>query len=329
MARPTWRGAISFGLVNVPVQLFTAVRNHDLRFRQLHGETKRPVKQQRIDPETGDPVAYDELVKGYEIGDGRFVVVDKEELAELDPKASRLIDIEDYVEQEEIDPVYYDRPYYLAPDGETAAKPYKLLAEAMQRSGKVAIARFVMRDKEHLAAIRARDGLLVLSTMHHHDEVADPADIDLDTALADVTVRDREVDMAEQLIASMSTDFDPGAYRDEYRDRVLAYLEAKAEGEHVELPAASDDDGEIIDLMAALERSLARAGGGGDADDDGDERASGDGGRRGGDAQDYDAMTRGELYDLAQERQIPGRSSMTKAQLVTALRDGDAASGAA
>lgn len=358
MPRPTWRGAISFGLVSVPVQLYTAVRSHDLRFRQLSGRTNKPVKQQRIDPETGEEVRYEELVKGFQVAEDRYVVVDPDELAELDPKASRLIDIEDYVDISEIDPVYYDRAYYLAPDGETAGKPYLLLTEAMQRAGKVAIARFVMRDKEHLAAIRARDGMLVLSTMHHDDEVADPAELELTETLEDVTIRDREVAMAEQLIESMTTDFEPSAYPDEHRERVLAYLEAKAEGHQVEVASDDRDRGEVIDLMAALERSLARAGdgagsdgtttdgeaaggdetGGDGADDEGSSSAASATSRSsssrssgtasaGGDG--YEAMTRGELYDLAQERELAGRSSMTKAQLVEALRASDARSGVA
>jgi DNA end-binding protein Ku len=326
MARATWSGAISFGLVTVPVQLFTAVRSRSLRFRQLHAETKAPVKQKRVDAETGDEVAYDDIVKGYEVPGGGYVVVDPSELAELDPDASRLVDIRDFVEQADIDPVYYDRPYYLAPDGEAAAKPYRLLTEAMERSGKVAIASFVMRNKEHLAAIRARDGLLVLSTMHHADEVADPAELDVDAALGDVEVRDREVEMAERLIESLLTDFDPHCYPDEHRARVEAYLEAKAQGQDVELPSPDREGGNVVDLVAALEQSLERAKGSGGG-------GGGDGrriGERSTPASDgYDAMSKRELYDLAQERDVPGRSGLTKDGLIAALRATDAEAGAA
>jgi DNA end-binding protein Ku len=343
MARPTWRGAISFGLVSVPVQLFTAVRSHDVRFRQLHRETKRPVRQKRVDAETGDEVAYEDIVKGYELGEGRFVVVDTDELAELDPKASRVIDIHDYVDQAQIDPIHYDRAYYLAPDGETAAKPYKLLAAAMERSGKVAIAEFVMRGKSYLAAVRARDGLLLLSTMHYGDEVADPAELAPEALDLDgVEVRDRELVMAEQLIASMVTDFEPDAYRDRHRERLVEYLEAKAAGEQFELPSDDGDGGEVIDLMAALERSLERARGddGGGADGSGaadaDEDAATDGDAAAvtstppsGSSPDYAAMTRSQLYDLAQERELPGRSGMSKAELVEALQASDVSAGAA
>jgi DNA end-binding protein Ku len=315
VARATWSGAISFGLVSVPVQLFTAVRSHTVHFTQLHAGTNAPVKQQRVDSETGDEVPYDEIVKGYEVADGRYVVVDPDELTALDPDASRLVDIVDFVDQEQIDPVYYDRPYYLTPNGEAAAKPYRLLTEAMERTGKVAIATFVMRNRSYLAAIRARDGLLVLSTMHYADEVADPADLQVGDVLEQVEVRDREVTMAEQLIESLTTDFDPTAYRDEHQERIRAFLEAKAEGQQVDLAVPERETGDVVDLVAALERSLDRARG---------ERGAGSG-----TSDDYASMSKDELYALAQERDLPGRSGLTKDELVDALRSADASAGAA
>jgi DNA end-binding protein Ku len=321
MARPTWRGAISFGLVNVPVHLFTAVRPQRTRFRQLHGDTGNPVRQQRVDAETGEEVAYDELVKGYEVADGTFVVVDPAELAELDPTGSRLIEIHDYVDQGEIDPVHYDRAYYLAPDGETAAKPYALLTQAMQRAGKVAIASFVMRNNEYLAAIRAVDGRLVLSTMHYSDEVADPAELSPAVDDMDVELRDREVTMAEQLIEAMTTGFCPTCYRNEHRARVEEYLEVKASEGTVSVATGDDRPaGEVIDLMAALERSLARSQDGADAGGNGssspavDPAAADD---------ELDDLSRAELYERAQAAQLPGRSSMSKAELIAALRGAD------
>lgn len=323
MARPTWKGSISFGLVTVPVQLFTAVRSQDVRFRQLHGKTGARVRQQRIDVETGEEVAYEDLVKGYETADGGYVVIDPDELRQLDPEASELIEIHDFVELDDIDPIYYERPYYLAPDGKAAAKPYRLLTDAMAREGKVAIASFVMRNKEYLAAVRAKDDLLLLSTMHHAEEVVDPAELDVGGLLSEVEVREREVEMARQLIDSLTTDFDPEAYENSYRQRLMEFLEAKAEGQDVELPEVERDRGGVIDLTAALEQSLERAG-------RGEERGRSGKATRGAAPSDgYDTLTRGQLYELAQQRDLPGRSSMSKRELVEALEASDADQGAA
>jgi DNA end-binding protein Ku len=317
VARPTWSGYISFGLVNVPVKLFTAVRSHDVSFRQLHETTKARVKRKRVDAETGEEVPNDEIVKGYEVDDERYVVVDPDELDALDPQASRMIDIRRFVDLDEIDPIYYDRAYYLTPDGESASKPYRLLTEAMDRAGRVAIAKFVMRNKEYLAAVRAREGLLLLSTMNYADEVADPEDLDADDLRRDVEVREREVEMAEELIESLVGPFDPADYEDEYQQRVTEFLAAKAAGEDVELATPEEDVGGVVDLMAALEQSL--------------QSAQGDGQAGGGTdpADRYEELSRDELYELAQERDIPGRSSMTKAELAEALRGGQDRAGAA
>ena len=309
MARATWSGSISFGLVNVPVKLFTAVRSHTVHFTQLHADTRARVRQKRVDEQTGEEVDYSDIVKGYEVAPDQYVVVDPDELAELDPDASRLIDIRDFVDLRDIDPIYYDRPYYLMPDGEAAAKPYRLLTDAMARSDKVAVAKMVMRNKEYLVAIRASDDLLLLSTMNYADEVADPADLDAPDNLHEVDVSEREVAMAEQLIDSLVAEFDPTAYEDTYQQRVVEFLEAKAQGQKVDVTPPERDTGGVVDLMSALEASLERAAAGGTA------------GNGGAPTSELSDMTKDELYDLAQERDLPGRSSMTKDELVEALSE--------
>lgn len=267
MARSIWSGAISFGLVNVPVKLYSAVSRKTVRFHQLHEKTGGRIKQKRVDAQTDEEVPYEEIVKGYEIGDDRYVVITPEELESLDPEKTRTIDIIDFVDLEEIDPIFYDHPYYLAP-GQGAEKPYNLLREAMERAGKVAIAKVVIRSKESLVAIRAAGPLLSMSTMLFHDEVVSPDAIDeLPDEEKAAKVSKREVEMAEQLIGSLTAEFDPTKYRDEYRDRVLDLIERKAEGEEITIQAPSEEPAKVPDLMAALEASIKAARD--DADGDG------------------------------------------------------------
>jgi DNA end-binding protein Ku len=249
---------VSFGLVNVPVKLMTATSPKDVRFHQLHDEDHGRIQQRRVCAVDGDEVSFDHIVKGYDLGGGRYVVVEPEELAGIDVEASRTIDIEEFVDLAEIDPVFFEKSYYLIPDGQ-AEKPYALLVETMQRTGKVALGRFVLRTKQYLAALRARAGVLVLSTMLYADEVVDPADLEVPTAL-DTGPSERELTMAAQLVESLSARFDPEKYHDDYREKVLALIEAKAEGEIVTPPApAEQEPAPVVDLMAALEASLAKA----------------------------------------------------------------------
>jgi len=266
VARSIWSGAISFGLVNVPVKLYSAVSRKTVRFHQLHEKTGGRIKQKRVDAQTDEEVPYEEIVKGYEIGDDRYVVITPEELESLDPEKTRTIDIIDFVDLEEIDPIFYDHPYYLAP-GQGAEKPYNLLREAMERAGKVAIAKVVIRSKESLVAIRAAGPLLSMSTMLFHDEVVSPDAIDeLPDEEKAAKVSKREVEMAEQLIGSLTAEFDPTKYRDEYRDRVLDLIERKAEGEEITIQAPSQEPAKVPDLMAALEASIKAARDDGDGD---------------------------------------------------------------
>jgi len=257
MARSIWSGAISFGLVNVPVKLFSAVSRKTVRFHQLNGETGNRIQQKRVDPETGEEVSYEQIVKGYELTRDRYVVINPDELDALDPEKTRTIDIEDFVDLDEIDPLFYEHPYYLAPDT-GASKPYKLLLEALKATNKVAIARVVIRSKEYLTAIRPAGDVLTMETMLFADELIDPGDID-ELPDEDVNATDREVEMARQLIESLATDFEPSKYRDEYRERVLELIERKAAGQEVAMPAEPEAPAAVPDLMAALEASLAAA----------------------------------------------------------------------
>ena len=268
MARSIWSGAISFGLVNVPVKLFSAVSRKTVRFNQLNQETGNRIQQKRVDPDTGEEVPFDSIVKGFELTKGRYVVITPDELDALDPERTRTIDIEDFVDLEDIDPVYYDHPYYLVPD-KGAAKAYGLLLNAMEASGKVAIARVVIRSKEALVAIRPAGDLLMMETMIFHDEVVPHDELDDLPEAKDLKASDRELKMAQQLIDSLSSEFDPSRYRDEYRDKVLDLIERKAAGEEIAVQPEAPAPAKVPDLMAALEASLAAVKDDGDGDGDG------------------------------------------------------------
>jgi DNA end-binding protein Ku len=255
MPRAIWSGSISFGLVNVPVKLFTAVQPKDVRFNQLEAGTNARIKQKRVSAQTGEEVSYDNIVKGYEIAPDRYVVITPEELEALDPKATHSIDIEDFVDLDQIDPIFFERPYYLVPES-GGTKAYALLRDAMRDSGKVGIARLVLRTKQYLAAIRPLGDALVLETLLYGDELVDHDALE-QPAEGEVEVSDRELKIARQLIESLTDDFDPDKYRDEYRERVLELIERKAEGQEVVLQeAAAEETAEVVDLMAALEASL-------------------------------------------------------------------------
>jgi DNA end-binding protein Ku len=253
-----WSGAISFGLVNVPVKLYSAVSKKTVRFNQLNAETGNRIQQKRVDPETGEEVGYDQIVKGYELTKDRYVVLTPDELDALDPARTRTVDIEDFVDLDEIDPVYYDHPYYLVPD-KGASKAYALLLGAMKEANKVAIARVVLRSKEQLVAIRpSGDGdVLMMETMLFHDEVVPSEDIDDLPDGKELKASDRELKMAQQLIDSLSSEFDPSRYHDEYREKVLELIEKKAAGEEIAVQPQAEEPARVPDLMAALEASLA------------------------------------------------------------------------
>lgn len=253
-----WSGSISFGLVNIPVKLYSAVSRKSVRFNQIDRNTGSRIRYRKVSAETGDEVESDDIVKGYELSSGEYVTVTDDELAQLDPKASRSIDISEFVDLADIDPIFYDSAYYLAPDKATV-KPYALLATAMENSGKVGIARVVMRTKQYLCAIRPQDGHLVMSTMVYADEINSPAEIPELSEAADVEVSDKELAMAEQLIESLSETFDPAKFEDTYREQVLELIERKAAGEEDLVVTPEPQEDKVVDLMAALEASVAAA----------------------------------------------------------------------
>jgi DNA end-binding protein Ku len=258
MARSIWSGTISFGLLNVPVKLYSAVARRGISLREIRESDGARIRHRRVAEGTEEEVPYGEIVKAFELTPDRYVPLSKDEMAALAPEKTRAIAVQDFVDLDQIDPIYFDSPYYLGPaDG--AEKAYSLLARAMRESGKVAIARFVFRNKEHLAALRPSDGVLTLTTMRFADEVVPPSELEDVLPSGKPKVAKREVEMAEQLIESLTRDFDPGAYRDEYREELLALIERKAEGKDV-LAAPTPEEPQPTsapDLMAALEESIA------------------------------------------------------------------------
>jgi DNA end-binding protein Ku len=269
MARAIWSGSISFGLLNVPVKLYSAVSKKNVSFRELRESDGSRIRHKRVAEADGEEVPYEEIVKGYEVAPDQFITITKEELEELDPKKTRAIEIQDFVDLDDIDPIYFDHPYYLGPD-KGAEKAYRLLVDAMEESRKVAIARFVLRNRESLAALRPMDGVLTMATMRFADEVVSPDEISDTIEVSDGKPAKRELDMAKTLIDSLSSDFEADKYRDEYREQLLSLIERKAKGEEVvsattEAPTPT----KAPDLMAALEESLAAV--------KGEELAEGDG----------------------------------------------------
>ena len=261
MPRSLWTGSLSFGLVNVPVAMFSGVRDQDLHFRQLHAKDHTPLETHRYCAEEDTEVPYDEIANGYETDDGELVILTDAELAAAAPHRSRTIDIEAFVDLEDVDPTYFDHPYVLMPSGEADGiqRAYRLLVEVMSRTEEAALGRMVMRTKEYLVIIRAREERLVLTTLLRHDEVRPTKPIPSPTK-KDEPAKE-EVDAAVELIESFSCDWDPSRYEDSFQKRLRAIVKKKAKGQAIEVPDEDDDDrtSPVPDLMAALERSLEEA----------------------------------------------------------------------
>jgi Ku protein len=271
--RSIWRGAVSFGLVSIGVKLYSATEDKDIRFHQVHAADGGRVKYKRVCSIDGEEVEYSDIAKGYELPDGQVVILTDEDFDELPLSTRREIEVLQFVDQDEIDPIQFEKTYYLEPEG-PAARPYVLLRDALENAGQVAITKIAIRQRESLAALRVRDGILVLHTMRWPDEIRRP---DFGFLDEDISVRPQELKMAEALIASMTGEFDPSEFTDDYREAMTALLEAKQSGGEVQqVPEVEDTGGAVVDLMSALRRSVERARGGTSTEESADDSATED-----------------------------------------------------
>jgi DNA end-binding protein Ku len=306
--RALWSGSLSFGLVNVPVQLVSAARDLDFHFHELHEKDKVRIEQRRFCSKEDVEVMYEEVAHAYDL-DGKQVIVTDAELGSVEPRKTRTIDIEAFVEVDEIDPIYFDHPYMIVPAGESEGtlRAYRLLVEVMKHTERAALGRFVMRTKEYLAAIRAREGGLTLSTMLFHDEVRPTKPV----KTGGKKPAKKELDQAVALIEALSAEWDPESYEDCYRERLRRVIEDKRKRRTIEAPQAEKEPPPAPDLMDALQRALDNVKSGRDVRAD----ANGDG--------DLSDLSRHELLERAKEEDIGGRTKMSKKELVKALENGD------
>jgi DNA end-binding protein Ku len=312
VARPLWSGAISFGLVNVPVRMFSAVREHKLHFHYVHEPDGSPIGYQKICKAEDKPVPDDEIVKAFELEPGEWVYMTEEdfEAARAADEGGRTIQISEFVPREEIDAAYFENSYYLAPQA-GAERPYALLARALDKTGLTGIATLIMRDREYLAALRVREGAIVLERMYFADEVR-PAD---EHAPGDADVADRELSAAVELIERLAGSFEPEKYEDTYRERLCDIIRAKRKGERVPVAEVEEEPQEAEDLLAALRRSVEEA-----------KRRRPAAHRNGGNGGDgASALTKEELLEQARRLGVEGRSKMSKKELVEAIRRADGA----
>jgi DNA end-binding protein Ku len=323
MARPIWTGVLTFGLVTVPVALYAATESHGVQFRQIQRGTSDRVRNRRVNERTGEEVAFQDIVKGYDLGDEQYVVIDPSELDDIAPGKSKAITVSAFVDITEVDPIYYDSSYYLAPKGEEFAAAYALLLEAMEESGRVGIASFVMRGKEYLAAIRPANGILELHTLHYADEVRDPAE-ELPDLPELAPVDPLQLEAARQLIDMLATGWKPEDYQDGFRDRVQQLIDAKRTGGEIVGAEGPPDSTNVLDLMSALQRSLGeqkRSTAGDVPADKGADRQDVvvQPIRSGPTRDELEQLSKHELYEKAAEAGVPGRSKMSREQLVEAL----------
>jgi DNA end-binding protein Ku len=344
VARAIWTGSLSFGLVNVPVGLFAATQDKTIRFNQFQADTSDRVRQKRVNERTGDEIPFADIVKGYDLGGGEYVIVTPEELEAVEPGSSRTIEISDFVDLDDIDPVYYKAAYYLGPTGEAAQRPYALLRQAMETSNKVGIATMVLRTKQHLVAVRPTQSVLALETMYFADEVRDPAE-EIGGLPEAETFKPRELETAGLLIDSMAVDWDPERYHDTYREEVEELIDRKRQGEVIATGERAAEPAPVVDLMAALQASVDEVRRRRGASSDGSTprprapretaktgrrsavaSSGGDGADDAGPVADVASLTKAELLEQATALGIEGRSRMKRDELAAAVA---AASGAA
>jgi DNA end-binding protein Ku len=304
MARAIWSGSINFGLVTVPVELYSATEDHTVHFRQFERGTSDRIRYRRVNERTGKEVDFDDIVKGYDLGEGEYVLVEQEELDEIAPGRSRSVDIEAFVDLDKIDPIFFQKSYWLAPTKEEFGRAYGLLIQAMRRTNKAGIARFVMRGREHIAAIRAGDDVLILDTLLFPEDIRNPAE-ELRKLPEKTTARGKELDMAVSLIDSMTEDWQPDEYHDTYNERVHKLIEDKKAGRKVSVEDEPAEPTKVVDLFDALSRSVETR----------------RGKRRTSSEPDLSKLTKGELERMARELDIKGRSKMSRADLERAIRD--------
>jgi DNA end-binding protein Ku len=333
MARSMWSGFLSFGLVSVPVGLYTATADQTIHFNQLHKGTSNRIRYKKVDEASGEEVDTSEIVNGFDIGGGEYVVVTREELKEVAPGRSETIEISDFVDLDRIDPIHFRQTYYLAPRGKGADRAYALLRQAMRETGKVGIATLIIRDKEHLVAVRPGEDVLILETMYFADEIRTPRE-ELESLPQDVSFEGRELEVAKKLVESLSVEWSPQDYHNTYRARVEELIERKRDGHSVvfeqERPKSN-----VIDLMAALEASVARTGQGrppepAAAAADRPAKAAAKGKAKAEDPhqqRDLEAMSKADLLARAAELDVQGRSKMSKPQLIEAIADAGMPSG--
>lgn len=322
MARAIWSGSLSFGLVSVPVELYSATEDKSVRFNQFQSGTSDRIRNKRVNERTGEEVGFSEIVKGYDLGGGEYVIVTTEELESVEPGKSRNVEITDFVDLDAINPIAYQKSYYLGPKGEQAVRAYGLLRKAMADANKVAIATLVMRGNQYLVAVRPDADALVLETMFFADEIRDPA-AEVPGLPVDEKFTAREVDTAKLLIDSMTTGWDPEQYHDTYRERIEELIDRKRSGEEIVIESRPAEPTKVVDLMAALEASVEAARGRGSAKPAPATKAPSAAPKRPAAkakvGSDLSGLSKAELYDRATALDLPGRSKMSRDELERAV----------